>query len=334
MLATISNIIAAGTMLWGESQSDMPATMNADRPKPEKPRTNPANSATPIAYATTGSGPGNGDAMIIHQPRSLLRTKSQLVQRRGTGPLTGRSTLQGFDAIHERGRYAVGRIHRKKLPPKCKALVQGTPAEGVERCSRQVGKWLVHARREDHNRVGASLDHDRVARPKWHSPFELPRRRLAQQDRRAISLVGAFQTRGKVDCISDRRVSKTRARSDIADDDVAGVNPDPHRHWRGTLGSEPARQSGEAILHVHRCLQRVFGVLLIRQRRAPERHDAVADVLVDRSTVTVDHRAHRVEILAQHCDDGTRLQLLGHGREVRQVGKQQGQLALLAAQFE
>src|ERR1700682_6856096 len=65
MLATISNIIAAETMLWGESQSDMPATMNADRPKPEKPRTNPANSATPIAYRTTGSGPGNSDAMII-----------------------------------------------------------------------------------------------------------------------------------------------------------------------------------------------------------------------------------------------------------------------------
>ncbi len=38
-LARISSIMAAGTMLCGDSQSDMPATRNADRPKPPKPRT-------------------------------------------------------------------------------------------------------------------------------------------------------------------------------------------------------------------------------------------------------------------------------------------------------
>ena len=46
MLASISSIIAAGTMRCGDSQRDMPATMNADRPKPAKPRTAPANAAT------------------------------------------------------------------------------------------------------------------------------------------------------------------------------------------------------------------------------------------------------------------------------------------------
>ncbi len=57
-------------------------------------------------------------------------------------------------------------------------------------------------------------------------------------------------------------------------------------------------------------------------RRAPHRHDRVADELLDRAAVAADHLAGEVEVAAERVADVLGVALLGEGREPDEVGEQ------------
>ena len=60
------------------------------------------------------------------------------------------------------------------------------------------------------------------------------------------------------------------------------------RPWLDPALVEP----GDGPLHGERGAQRAVGVVGVGDRRAPERHDRVADELVERAAVLEDHLHH------------------------------------------
>ena len=65
-----------------------------------------------------------------------------------------------------------------------------------------------------------------------------------------------------------------------------------------------------------------FGVVLLRDRRTPDRHHGVADELLDRAAVPLDHRAGNDEIPAQELPRVLRVAPFGGGREADEVDEQ------------
>ena len=74
-----------------------------------------------------------------------------------------------------------------------------------------------------------------------------------------------------------------------------------------------------------------FGVILVRQRRAPERHDRVADVLVERAAVilkTTSVTSCRYAFISRPAPPASELSEMRG--EVAHVGEQDGHVAALA----
>jgi len=122
---------------------------------------------------------------------------------------------------------------------------------------------------------------------------------LADDDMDAVAAGEGFQARGEIDRVAQRRIGHALGRSHIArccrarcdadaDADGGGNScpwPSPPRSVRVHLRS--ARRMASAACIEWRAL---LGVV---KRRIPERHDAVADILVDGPSIVVDRRRQR-----------------------------------------
>src|SRR5579871_955307 len=109
-------------------------------------------------------------------------------------------------------------------------------------------------------------------------------------------LVDAFEPRCHVYSISHHRVAQALARTDIADEDICAMQPDPKLQRRPSLRAP----FGIELLHPTRSAYRATTsaeyVVVPMRRSAPERHDAVADKLVDRTVLLRDGLRHDLEI--------------------------------------
>jgi hypothetical protein len=100
-------------------------------------------------------------------------------------------------------------------------------------------------------------------------------------------------------------------------------------------GLRPLNFDGVApycVLHAQRRIARAHGVILVREGRAEERHDAVTHHLVDRALITVDGLHHPLE---NRIEDRARLLGVPIGQQLHrafEVGEQDGYL--LAFAFE
>jgi len=85
--------------------------------------------------------------------------------------------------------------------------------------------------------------------------------------------------------------------------DLARVEPHPNLHLNAVRAADVFVVASDRLLHPERRVARPHRVVLVGERRAEERHDAVAHHLVDRALVTVhglNHPfEHRVEKLAR-----------------------------------
>ena len=81
-------------------------------------------------------------------------------------------------------------------------------------------------------------------------------------------------------------------------------------------------EARDGIDQFERGANRPFGVVLLRDRRSPDGHHRVADELLDRAAVALDHVARQVEVAGQRLADVLRVTLLGKRREADQVGEQ------------
>ena len=128
--------------------------------------------------------------------------------------------------------------------------------------------------------------------------------------------------------IADHRVVDAARAADVADHDPPEVDADPHADLRPAarlLGAvEGAHAGGDGE-------RRPAGpVRLIGNpvRRAPERHDGIAHVLVDDAALGLDAVGHHGEVPVEELGGGVRGHRLGQPAEVDEVGEQHRDLAV------
>ena len=107
--------------------------------------------------------------------------------------------------------------------------------------------------------------------------------RLADEDRAGLGR--PLDSRGRVDDVAGDHALTLGAERDrrLAGEDAGGSRR------RSRRAREPAATRSSAA-------HRPLGVVLLRDRRAPDRHDRVADELLDRAAVALDHRPRQVEV--------------------------------------
>ena len=142
---------------------------------------------------------------------------------------------------------------------------------------------------------------------------------LADHDVRAVLLVGGFEPAGDVHGVADDRVVEANLGTDIADQHVAGVDADAHLDGAAVVVDKLGGAQG-ALARQRRPAggQRVVRIV---ERRAPERHDGIADELVDGAAVRVDLPRHHVEIRRQQRHDPF-AHAFGQAGEAGDIGEQ------------
>jgi hypothetical protein len=113
---------------------------------------------------------------------------------------------------------------------------------------------------------------------------------------------------------------------------LAVLMPMPNESLAQTLRRELRVQPRQGAPHLECREDRAVGVVRLRHRRAEERHDRVADVLVHDAVVDLHDPAHPVEIPVEESEDVSRGERLAEAREAPQVHEEDGDLALLAAE--
>ena len=186
---------------------------------------------------------------------------------------------------------------------------------------------LVHG-----DRAGAALDAHQVDLAEHEPRAGGPRGALADQDRHAVLLGQRLEPGAEVDLVAEHRVVEPRGRAHVADRHRAGVEADPDRN-RGLAGAgPPGVEIDQRGLHREGDVARPGGVIGQVDRRAPDRHHGVADVLVE-GPARVEHElGHRRQVLAEERGQLLGWHGLGEQREPADVAEQDGQLLALAAQ--
>src|SRR6266513_4686304 len=110
-------------------------------------------------------------------------------------------------------------------------------------------------------------------------------RGFADQNADAVALGAAFEAGGDVDRIAHRRVRASHPRPHVPDPHGTGIPADVDLVRRPAARGELGVQPLALVLHLDGGEHTVARVLRIVHRRAPERHDRIADVLVERAAV-------------------------------------------------
>src|SRR5687768_15623488 len=152
-------------------------------------------------------------------------------------------------------------------------------------------------------------------------------RRFTDQDADPIALGAPFQPGSDVHRIAHGGVGAPELRAHVAHAHDAGVHADADLERGPAAGSEARVQRLALALHRERREHGVARVLRVVHRRAPERHDRVADVFVERAAVgAADHRAHLGQVLVDVVAQLLGLERLGDAGKAAHVRKQYGEL--------
>src|SRR5262249_25192609 len=115
-----------------------------------------------------------------------------------------------------------------------------------------------------------------------------------------------------------------------ADDNETSVEalPDPELDTAAPLQFVPIALEG--ALDTERGMHRAPRMILMSDRRPEQRHDAIAEELVDRAFVPVDFGEHQLEGAGHQPMDDFRVELLTERGETRDIHEQHGDLLALA----
>ena len=102
----------------------------------------------------------------------------------------------------------------------------------------------------------------------------------------------------------------------------------------GRFGFPLAIQIDQRAAHLLNRAHRVLGMIGIVQRRVPERHDAIADIFVDRALVARDDLRHRRQKMVHEMGQGLRIHPFREGREAPDVAEHDRHDPHLAAERE
>src|SRR5438552_10499511 len=89
-----------------------------------------------------------------------------------------------------------------------------------------------------------------------------------------------------------------------------------------------------SALHCHRRIQRIGGIFGSGSWRAKQRHQPVAQILIESSAVSKNNVGHRGEVSVEQSDNSFRLSMLGDAREASNVGKEHRNCLVDSAEFK
>lgn len=143
-----------------------------------------------------------------------------------------------------------------------------------------------------------------------------------------------LKPRGKVHRIADRGVFRTLIGAHIADRGLASVEADAHRDLPVAFGPQFVVQRPKPFLHRHGRLYGIQGIFLRRGRRTEDRHQAVADVFIQRSAVLEDDLRHCGEKAIKEVNDLFRVRILRKRGKAADVREKDRDLLVNAAEPE
>jgi hypothetical protein len=126
------------------------------------------------------------------------------------------------------------------------------------------------------------------------------------------------------------RVVHAQVVADLADHDVARVQPHAHREREPALDAQGVGIAAQLVPQVERGVAGALCVVLVRDGRPEQRHDPVARVLVDRALEAVDPVGEDLEEAVQDAVPRLGIHRLGQLQRALHVGEQDGHLLALA----
>ena len=222
-----------------------------------------------------------------------------------------------------RGPLALGTGER--IPEEAQLLLPpdqlGAAAEGD--VHTEAGSRRNHL--PDADRLGLPLGMHRLGVAVLDHRRRGPVRRLVDED--AVHRCGRLEARGGVDDVTGRHAFALLRPGGERDHRLAGRHADPHVQAEGRVGRV---QLAQGVSCGYRRAHGALGVVLVRQRRAEEGHDGVADELLHGAAVALELGLHPGVVGRQHPADVLGVELLCAAGEPDQVGEQHGDdLALL-----
>ena len=178
------------------------------------------------------------------------------------------------------------------------------------------------------DRVGLALHLQRREALAAHGALDETLRRLA--DQHGAGLGGLLEPGREVGRVAHRGVVHAEVVADAPHDDEPAVEPHAHHELGREAG--PGARLVQAAQDAERGQHRAAGVILVRDGRAEQRHEAVAEELVDRAFVVVDLGEGQLEEALEQTVHRLRPQPRGQLRRIGDVAKQHGHLLALALQ--
>ena len=169
-------------------------------------------------------------------------------------------------------------------------------ARYVERMLGRGGLPGASSKRVDRHIADAPLDLHRRQRREVCRGQELRLRRAAHQNRGAELLVQRLDARRDVHRVADERIGHPLVAADVAGNHRATVDADAVPQ-RGFAGGHPGRvERLQPRAHRARCGHRSVRVACIRERRAEDGLDLVADELQHQASLCADRGVHFTEV--------------------------------------
>ena len=179
-------------------------------------------------------------------------------------------------------------------------------------------------------------DLDRVPRPlHWGTPQRRKLEVALDQVRRALGHADAARLGQRLHALRQahrvtlRGVVHAQVVADLADHDLARVQPDPHAEVEPAFDAQFVRVVPHLIPQPECRVARPLGVVLVRDRSTEERHDPVTGVLVDRALEAVHAVGQDREEALQDRVPDLRVQSLGELHRALHVGEQHRDLLAL-----
>ena len=202
----------------------------------------------------------------------------------------------------------------------------GQPAFSLDVQTRPSRPWRNHLPRVHRLRLPLEREGPKGARMEIVADETV--RRFGDDD--ASGIGGLLHPGRDVRRVAHRRVVHPQVAPDAADDDEAGVKSLPHPEADTAAPLQFVPVALEGPLNAERGMHRALRMIFVSDGRPEERHDAVAEELVDRALVAMDLGQHQLEGASHEPVDVLRIQSLGHRGEARHVDKEHRDLFALA----
>src|SRR5215469_1184612 len=161
-------------------------------------------------------------------------------------------------------------------------------------------------------------------------------RSARQQDAVADAVIEGvaqlLQALGRVHRIADEGVVDPPRCADIADNGGTAMEADADAHGLQAFPRPALVVGRQSLADGERGAHRMEGVIRIVARRAPEGHDGIADIFVDRPLLGLHMLADQPEMAVEEARQPSRRMMRRDAREADDVGEHHRHLALLGLQ--